>query len=245
MFTHCTHVHTLHPCSHTAPIMLTHCTHHVHTLHPCSHTAPTMLTHCTHVHTLHPSCSHTAPTMFTHCTHVHTLHPSCSHTAPTMFTHCTHVHTLQPCSHTAPIMLTHCTHHVDTIHLPCSHTAPTRLTHCTHHVDTLHPPCAVYSEHLNVINCDNNMQDTRKHVRQLFLMSTLCKALNNLRANAIHGHCCLSSPVRKSCTIVVTPSSGSAAPVPDPRLQLSHWLHQVTKQIVCSTDVNIWPVQDT
>ena len=36
---------------------------------------------------------------------------------------------------------------------------------------------------------------------------------------------------------LVTLSSGSAAPEPDPRLQLSHWLHQVTKQIVCTTDL--------
>ena len=64
-------------------------------------------------------------------------------------------------------------------------------------------------------------------------MSTQCKALNNLRDNSIHGHCCLSGPVRISCTAVVTPSI---------RLQLSHWLHQVTKQIVCSTGVEISPV---
>ena len=102
---------------------------------------------------------------------------------------------------------------------------------------------AVNSDHLKLINCDNNMQDTRRQVRQLIFMSTQCKALNNLSANAINGHCCC--PVRKSCTAVVTPSSGSVAPAPDPSLQLSHWLHQVTKQIVCSTDVKIWPVQDT
>jgi len=52
-------------------------------------------------------------------------------------------------------------------------------------------------------------------------------------------------PVRKSCTAVVTPSSGAVASFPEPRLQVSHWLHQVTKQIICSTDVNIWTVQDT
>ena len=105
--------------------------------------------------------------------------------------------------------------------------------------------CAVHSEHLKLINCVNNMQDTRRQVRHLFVMSTQCRALNNLRANATHEHCCLRGPVRKSCTAVVTPSSGSAAPAPDPRLQLSHWLHRVTKQIVCSTDVEIRPVQDT
>ena len=105
--------------------------------------------------------------------------------------------------------------------------------------------CAVHSEHLKLINCVSNMQDTRRQIRQLFFMSTQCKVLNNLRANAIHGHCCLSGPVRKSCSPVVTPSSGSAASTPDPRLQLSHWLHQVTKQIACSTDVKIWPVQGT
>ena len=59
--------------------------------------------------------------------------------------------------------------------------------------------CAVHSEHLKLINCVNNTQDTRRQVRQLFLMSTQCKALNNLRVNAIHGHCCLRGPVRKSC----------------------------------------------
>ena len=52
--------------------------------------------------------------------------------------------------------------------------------------------CAVHSEHLKLINCINNMQDTRRQIRQLFFMSTQCKALNNLRANAIYGHCCLS-----------------------------------------------------
>ena len=76
---------------------------------------------------------------------------------------------------------------------------------------------AVHSEHLKLINCVNNMQDTRRQIRQLFFMSTQCKPLNNLRASAIHGHCCLGGPVRKSCTAVVTPSSGSVATVPDPR----------------------------
>ena len=46
--------------------------------------------------------------------------------------------------------------------------------------------CAVHSEHLELINCVNNMQDTRRQVRQLFLMSTQCKALNNRRINAIN-----------------------------------------------------------
>ena len=41
---------------------------------------------------------------------------------------------------------------------------------------------------------------------------------------------------------VLTPSSGS---VSDSKLQLSHWLHLVTKQILCSTDINIQPDQDT
>ena len=91
--------------------------------------------------------------------------------------------------------------------------------------------CAVHSEHLKLINCVNNMQDTRRQVRQLFFMSTQCTALNNLRANAIHGHCCLRGPVRKSCNTQFRLSSTSA------RLQLSHWLHQVTKQIVCTNDL--------
>ena len=78
------------------------------------------------------------------------------------------------------------------------------------------------------------MQDTRRRLRQLFFMSTQSKALNNLRANAIHGHCCLREALSGS---LVTPSSDSAAPEPDPRLQLSHWLHQVSKQIVCTTDL--------
>ena len=46
--------------------------------------------------------------------------------------------------------------------------------------------CAVRSEHLKLINCVNNMQDTRRQVRHLFFMSTQCKALNNLGANAIN-----------------------------------------------------------
>ena len=90
---------------------------------------------------------------------------------------------------------------------------------------------AVHSEHLKLINCVNNMQDTRRQVRQLFFMSTQCKALNNLRANM--GIVVLEAQSGS----LVTLSSGSAAPVPDPRLQLSHWLHQVTKQIVCTTDL--------
>ena len=49
--------------------------------------------------------------------------------------------------------------------------------------------CAVHRECLKLINCDNNMQGTRRQVRQLFFISTQGKALNNLRANAIHGHC--------------------------------------------------------
>ena len=105
--------------------------------------------------------------------------------------------------------------------------------------------CAVHSEHLKLIYCVNNMQDTRRQVRQLFFMSTQCKDLNNFRANAIHGHCCLSGPVRNSCTAVVTPSSGAVTSAPDPRLQLSHWLHQMTNQLVCSTDVETRPIQDT
>ena len=104
---------------------------------------------------------------------------------------------------------------------------------------------AVHSEHQKLINCVNNMQDTRRQVRQLFFMSSQCKALNNLRASVIHQHCCLSGPVRKSCTAVVTPSSGAVASPRNPILQLSHWLHQVTKQIVCSIDVEVWQVQDT
>ena len=50
---------------------------------------------------------------------------------------------------------------------------------------------AVHSEHLKLINWVNDMQDTRRQIRQLFFMSNQCKALNNLRADAIHGHCCL------------------------------------------------------
>ena len=98
--------------------------------------------------------------------------------------------------------------------------------------------CAVHSDHLKLINCVNNTQDTRRQVKQLFFMYSQCQAFNN-RANAIHQHCFLSSPVRKSCTALVTPSSGTVASEPDPRLQLSHWLLQVTRQIVCSTDVEI------
>ena len=99
---------------------------------------------------------------------------------------------------------------------------------------SIYTACAVHSEHLKLINCVNNMQDTRRQIKQLFFMSTQCKALNNLRANAIHGHCCLREALSGS---LVTPSSCSAAPAPDPRLQLSHWRHQVTKQIVCTTDL--------
>ena len=88
------------------------------------------------------------------------------------------------------------------------------------------------------------MQDTIRQVRQLFFMSTQCKALNN-RANDIHQHCRISCSVRKSCTAVVTPSSSRVASAPDPRLQLGHWLLQVTKQIICSTDVEMQPVQET
>ena len=80
--------------------------------------------------------------------------------------------------------------------------------------------CAVHSEHLMLINCVNNMQDTRRQMRQLFFMSTQSKALNNLRPNPIHGHCCLREALSGS---LVTSSSGSAAPEPDPSLQLSHW----------------------
>ena len=72
--------------------------------------------------------------------------------------------------------------------------------------------CAVHSEHLKLINCVNNMQDTRRQVRQLFLMSTQCKALNNRRVNAINGHCCLRGPVRKSCNTQFRLSSTSARP---------------------------------
>ena len=92
--------------------------------------------------------------------------------------------------------------------------------------------CAVHSEHLKLIKCQQYARH-KKTNKATVLMSTQCKALNNLRANAIHGHCCLRGPVRKS----VTPSSGSAAPAPEPILQLSHWLHQVTKQIICTTDL--------
>ena len=45
--------------------------------------------------------------------------------------------------------------------------------------------CAVHSEHLKLIICVNNMQDTIRQVRQLFFISTQCNALNNLRVNAI------------------------------------------------------------
>ena len=44
---------------------------------------------------------------------------------------------------------------------------------------------AVHSEHLKLIICVNNMQDTRRQGRQLFFISTQYNALNNLRANAI------------------------------------------------------------
>ena len=93
--------------------------------------------------------------------------------------------------------------------------------------------CAVHSEHLKLINCVNNMQDTRRQVRQLFLMSTQCKALNNLRVNAIHGHCCLRGPVRKSCNTQFRLSSTSARP----QIAIISMLHQVTKQIFCTTDL--------
>jgi len=45
--------------------------------------------------------------------------------------------------------------------------------------------CAVHSEYLKLIICVNNMQDTRRQVRQQLFMSSQCNALNNLRANAI------------------------------------------------------------
>ena len=94
--------------------------------------------------------------------------------------------------------------------------------------------CGVYSEHLKLINCVNNMR----------FMSSQYKAVNN-RANVIHWHCCLSSPVRMSCTAVVTASSGAVDSPPNPRLQLSHWLLQVTEQIVCSTNIEKRQVHDT
>ena len=68
--------------------------------------------------------------------------------------------------------------------------------------------CAIHSEHPKLINCVNSMQDTRRQIRQLLFMSTQCKALNNIRVNAIHRHSCLSSPARISGIAVVTPSSG-------------------------------------
>ena len=80
--------------------------------------------------------------------------------------------------------------------------------------------CAVTSEHLKLINCARY-----KRIRKLFFMSSQCKALNNLRANAIHRHCCLRGIARKYGTAGITPSSGAVASAPDPRLQLSHWLH--------------------
>ena len=94
-------------------------------------------------------------------------------------------------------------------------------------------------EHLKLINCQQYPRHKKTSKAAVF-MSTQCKAINNLRANAVHRHCCLSGPVSKSCTAVVTPSSDTAASA-----QLSHWLHQVTRQIVCSIDVEFWPVQDT
>jgi len=100
-----------------------------------------------------------------------------------------------------------------------------RFTVCDNWELSISIACAVHSEHLMLINCVNNMQDTRRQIRQLFFMSTQSKALNNLRLReALSGS-------------LITPSSGSAAPEPDPRLQLSHWLHQVTKQIVYKTDL--------
>ena len=104
--------------------------------------------------------------------------------------------------------------------------------------------CAVHSEQ-KLINCVNNIHDTRRQARQLFFMSSQCKALNNFRSSVIHRHCCLNGSVSMPCTVVVTPTSGTVASAPDSRLQLSHCLHQVTKQIVCSTDVEIQPDQDT
>ena len=63
---------------------------------------------------------------------------------------------------------------------------------------TMSTVCAVHSEHLKLINSVNNIEDTRSRVRRLYFMSSQCKALNYLRASVIHGHCCLSGPVRKS-----------------------------------------------
>ena len=87
-----------------------------------------------------------------------------------------------------------------------------RFTVCDNGELSISIACAVHSEHLMLINCVNNMQDTRRQIRQLFFMSTQCKALNNLRANAIHGHCCLRGPVRKSCNTQFRLSSTSARP---------------------------------
>ena len=77
---------------------------------------------------------------------------------------------------------------------------------------SIYTACAVHREHIKLINCVNNMQDTRRQIRQLFFMSTQCKALNNLMAKAIHGHCCLRGPVRKSCNTQFRLCSPSARP---------------------------------
>ena len=37
---------------------------------------------------------------------------------------------------------------------------------------SIYTACAVHNEHLKPINCVNNMQDTRRQIRQLFFMST-------------------------------------------------------------------------
>ena len=63
-----------------------------------------------------------------------------------------------------------------------------------------------------LIHCVNDRLDTRRLVRQLFFSSRQSKDLNNHRP-----------------LLSKRPSRPSSAP--DPRLQLSHWLHQVTKEI--------------
>ena len=100
---------------------------------------------------------------------------------------------------------------------------------CGNGESSISTACAVHIDHLKLINCDQYARHKKTSKVAVFHIYSM-QGFKILRANATDGRCCLSCPVMKTCTAVVTPSSGSAALAPDPRLQLSHWLHQVTKK---------------
>ena len=97
---------------------------------------------------------------------------------------------------------------------------------------SIYTACAVHSEHLKLINCQQYARHKETNKATVF-MSTQCKALNNLRANAIHGHCCLKGPVRKSCNTQFRLSSTCART----QIAIISLASSVTKQIVCTTDL--------